>query len=51
MIRELKKHNRNVKKNIFRSLQRIREEYLLSPPKVDDAMSECVKDRIKGLEG
>ncbi|HPU29388.1 MAG TPA: ATP-binding protein [Syntrophorhabdaceae bacterium] len=29
MIKELKKHNRNVKKNIFRSLKRIRQEYLL----------------------
>jgi tRNA 2-thiocytidine biosynthesis protein TtcA len=29
MVAELKKHNRNVKKNIFRSLQRVREEYLL----------------------
>lgn len=28
-IQELKKHNRNVKKNIFRSMGRIREEYLL----------------------
>jgi len=33
MIAELKKHNRNVKKNIFRSLQRVREEYLLGPQK------------------
>jgi len=30
IITELKKHNRNVKKNIYRSLQRIRQEYLLS---------------------
>jgi len=29
IISELKKHNRNVKKNIFRSLQRIRQDYLL----------------------
>jgi tRNA 2-thiocytidine biosynthesis protein TtcA len=29
IITEVHKHNRNVKKNIFRSLQRIREEYLL----------------------
>jgi len=29
MVAELKKHNRNVKKNIFRSLKRIRQEYLL----------------------
>ncbi|OPY00070.1 MAG: tRNA 2-thiocytidine biosynthesis protein TtcA [Syntrophorhabdus sp. PtaB.Bin006] len=33
LITELKKHNRNVKKNIFRSLQRVREEYLLATPK------------------
>jgi tRNA 2-thiocytidine biosynthesis protein TtcA len=32
MIAEMEKHNRNVKKNIFRSLQRVREEYLLSKP-------------------
>jgi tRNA 2-thiocytidine biosynthesis protein TtcA len=31
IIKELKQHNKNVKKNIFRSLQRIREEYLLAP--------------------
>jgi tRNA 2-thiocytidine biosynthesis protein TtcA len=31
MISEVERHNRNVKKNIFRSLQRVREEYLLSP--------------------
>ncbi|MCX8021533.1 MAG: hypothetical protein N2745_02015 [Syntrophorhabdaceae bacterium] len=30
MIAELKHHNRNVKKNIFRSMKRIREEYLLN---------------------
>jgi len=29
MISEVEHHNRNVKKNIFRSLQRVREEYLL----------------------
>ena len=29
IIKDMKKHNRNVKKNIFRSLQRIRKEYLL----------------------
>ncbi len=34
VIEELKKHNRNVKKNIFRSLKRIRTEYLL--PHTDD---------------
>jgi tRNA 2-thiocytidine biosynthesis protein TtcA len=33
MVAELKKHNRNVKKNIFRSLQRVREEYLLTTAK------------------
>jgi tRNA 2-thiocytidine biosynthesis protein TtcA len=47
MIAELKKHNRNVKKNIFRSLQRIREEYLLSPPKGDAEMNEQERNRIK----
>jgi tRNA 2-thiocytidine biosynthesis protein TtcA len=31
MVEELKKHNRNVKKNIFRSLERVRSEYLLGP--------------------
>jgi tRNA 2-thiocytidine biosynthesis protein TtcA len=29
IISEIERHNRNVKKNIFRSLQRVREEYLL----------------------
>jgi len=29
MIAELKRHNRNVKKNIFRSLNKVRQEYLL----------------------
>ncbi len=28
IVADLKKHNRNVKKNIFRSLSKIREEYL-----------------------
>jgi len=32
IISEIERHNRNVKKNIFRSLQRVREEYLLSTP-------------------
>lgn len=32
LIRELKTHNRNVKKNIFRSLTRIRNDYLLEKP-------------------
>ena len=34
ILEELKKHNKNVKKNIFRSLQRIREEYLLGTPEI-----------------
>ncbi len=38
LIEELKKHNRNVKKNIFRSHTRIRKEYLLD--KVDKSMGE-----------
>jgi tRNA 2-thiocytidine biosynthesis protein TtcA len=29
IIAEMERHNRNVKKNIFRSLQRVREDYLL----------------------
>jgi tRNA 2-thiocytidine biosynthesis protein TtcA len=29
IVTEIKKHNKNVKKNIFRSLTRVREEYLL----------------------
>jgi hypothetical protein len=29
IIEEMKQHNRNVKKNIFRSLQKIRKDYLL----------------------
>jgi tRNA 2-thiocytidine biosynthesis protein TtcA len=32
LISEMERHNRNVKKNIFRSLQRVREEYLLKKP-------------------
>jgi tRNA 2-thiocytidine biosynthesis protein TtcA len=32
IISETEGHNRNVRKNIFRSLQRIREEYLLKKP-------------------
>jgi tRNA 2-thiocytidine biosynthesis protein TtcA len=32
IITEMERHNRNVKKNIFRSLQRVREEYLLGKP-------------------
>jgi tRNA 2-thiocytidine biosynthesis protein TtcA len=31
IIAEMERHNRNVKKNIFRSLQRVRKEYLLAP--------------------
>lgn len=31
IIAEMERHNKNVKKNIFRSLQRVREEYLLAP--------------------
>src|SRR5208337_1313127 len=30
IIAEMERHNKNVKKNIFRSLQRVREEYLLA---------------------
>ena len=32
VIGDMKKHNRNVKKNIFRSLQRVRKDYLLDGP-------------------
>jgi tRNA 2-thiocytidine biosynthesis protein TtcA len=32
LINEIERHNRNVKKNIFRSLQRVREDYLLEKP-------------------
>jgi tRNA 2-thiocytidine biosynthesis protein TtcA len=32
IISEIERHNRNVKKNIFRSLQRVRGEYLLEKP-------------------
>jgi tRNA 2-thiocytidine biosynthesis protein TtcA len=35
MITELKKHNPHVKKNIYRSLTRVREEYLLQSKKQD----------------
>ena len=40
IITELKKHNRNVKKNIFRSLQRVRGEYLLTLRKGDKGMGK-----------
>ncbi len=33
IIKELRSYNRNVKKNIFRSLTRVREEYLLDSRK------------------
>jgi tRNA 2-thiocytidine biosynthesis protein TtcA len=36
IITELKKHNRNVKKNIFRSLQRVRKDYLLGLRNADE---------------
>jgi tRNA 2-thiocytidine biosynthesis protein TtcA len=45
MVEELKKHNRNVKKNIFRSLQRVRTEYLL------DAVSLEDRKKMQGPEG
>jgi tRNA 2-thiocytidine biosynthesis protein TtcA len=32
IVSEIERHNRNVKKNIFRSLQRVRGEYLLEKP-------------------
>jgi tRNA 2-thiocytidine biosynthesis protein TtcA len=32
LIAEVERHNKNVKKNIFRSLQRVRAEYLLEKP-------------------
>jgi tRNA 2-thiocytidine biosynthesis protein TtcA len=32
LINEIERHNKNVKKNIFRSLQRVRGEYLLEKP-------------------
>ena len=51
MISELKKHNRNVKKNIFRSLQRIREGYLLNPQKGAEEASGYLESRIQGVEG
>ena len=46
MIAELKKHNRNVKKNIFRSLQRVREEYLLGPAKDKNPSNRSIPDYI-----
>jgi tRNA 2-thiocytidine biosynthesis protein TtcA len=51
IITELMKHNRNVKKNIFRSLQHVREEYLLAPRNGDKGISGRDENRIKGLEG
>ena len=36
IIEELKGHNKNVKKNIFRSLTRVREEYLLGNKRSQD---------------
>jgi tRNA 2-thiocytidine biosynthesis protein TtcA len=47
IITELKKHNKNVKKNIFRSLQHIREDYLLAP-RHDDEEWGAVNPMHKG---
>jgi len=40
IIEELKKHNKNVKKNIFRSLQRVREDYLLTRRNGNEGMDK-----------
>jgi tRNA 2-thiocytidine biosynthesis protein TtcA len=34
LLSEIEKHNKNVKKNVFRSLQRVRGEYLLEKPEL-----------------
>lgn len=41
IIAEVRKHNRNVKKNIFRSLQRVREEYLLGAEQKNEPGRFC----------
>jgi hypothetical protein len=46
VIEDLKGHNKNVKKNIFRSLTRIREEYLLGNKKSQDAGG---KSQVAGI--
>lgn len=51
IIKELKTHNKNVKKNIFRSLQHIREEYLLAPRNGDEGIEEGQDSRVRGFEG
>jgi hypothetical protein len=43
VIEDLKGHNKNVKKNIFRSLTRIREEYLLGNKRSQVVNREIVK--------
>jgi tRNA 2-thiocytidine biosynthesis protein TtcA len=48
IITELKKHNRNVKKNIFRSLQHVREEYLLAVRNGAEGMGERVNPSDEG---
>jgi tRNA 2-thiocytidine biosynthesis protein TtcA len=56
IIEDLKDHNKNVKKNIFRSLTRIREEYLLpsrkkeGSVKMEEGSGEQKKRRRKGGE-
>jgi tRNA 2-thiocytidine biosynthesis protein TtcA len=50
IINELKKHNRNVKKNIFRSLQRIREEYLLAPRNGDEGLKNSPESGVRSSE-
>jgi len=51
IITELMKHNKNVKKNIFRSLQHIREEYLLAPRNADDGTDQGQGSRSRGFKG
>ena len=51
IITELKKHNKNVKKNIFRSLQHVREEYLLAVRNGDEGMDEEKCSRNQEFKG
>jgi tRNA 2-thiocytidine biosynthesis protein TtcA len=47
IIKELRSHNKNVKKNIFRSLTRVREEYLLGNKREEESGKEKGKNKEK----
>ena len=51
IIRELEDHNKNVKKNIFRSLSRVRNEYLLGSKTNDRWERKGDRERKRRREG